>query len=104
MLLFISSDTHPNPGSVDHALSAPVKSPGETDLYNAPTVLSCSGLSPADFRKISPEHSWTCPVCPSTSQTFPSSSQIVSQSSSSNTHKTQKSYSLKINRQNIPPL
>ena len=30
--------------------------------------LSCSDLSPADFRKISPGHSWTCPMCPSSSQ------------------------------------
>ena len=40
MLLLISGDIHPNPGPIDPALSSPVKSPGETDQYNVPTVLS----------------------------------------------------------------
>ena len=40
MLLLISGDIHTNPGPIDPALSAPVKSPGETDRYNVPTVLS----------------------------------------------------------------
>ena len=40
MLLLISGDIHPNPGPIDPALSAPVESPGETDRYNVPTVLS----------------------------------------------------------------
>ena len=40
MLLLISGDIHPNPGSIDPALSAPVESPGETDQYNVPAVPS----------------------------------------------------------------
>ena len=40
MLLLISGDIHPNPGPTDPALSAPVESPGETNQYNVPTVLS----------------------------------------------------------------
>ena len=61
--------------------------------------LSCSGLSSADFQKISLGHSWTCPMCPFFSQTSPSSFQAISLSSSINTCKTQKSSSLKM----IPP-
>ena len=41
-------------------------------LFSLGTHLSCSGLSSADFRKISPGHSWTCPMCPSSSQPLPS--------------------------------
>ena len=39
MLLLVSGDIHPNPSPID-SLSAPVESPGETDRYNVPTVLS----------------------------------------------------------------
>ena len=77
MLLLISKDIHPNPGPID---PCPVCSRGVTwgnrsiqctgcSLW---VHLSCSGLSPADFRKISPGHSWTCPMCPSSSQPLPS--------------------------------
>ena len=40
MLLLISGDILPNPGPIDPARSAPVESPGETDQYNVPIVLS----------------------------------------------------------------
>ena len=58
--------------------------------------LSCSDLSPADFRKISPGHSSTCPMCPSSSQPpslshsnrLPSSTNIPNPPPSlTNTHK-----------------
>ena len=49
--------------------------------------LSCSGLSPADFRKIFSGHSWTCPF----SQTSISSFQTLFLFSFSNARKTQKS-------------
>ena len=39
MLLLISGDIHPNPYKTP-APSAPVESPGKTDRYNVPTVLS----------------------------------------------------------------
>ena len=46
--------------------------------------LSCSGLSPDDFCKISPGHSWTCPMCQSSSQP-PSLSHPNPATSSTNT-------------------
>ena len=59
------------------ALSAPVESPGEHKSVQCTNCslwvhLSCSGLSPAEFRKISPVHCWTCPMCPSSSKPPPS--------------------------------
>ena len=76
MLLLISGDIHPNPGPID-----PCSVCSRRVIWGNISVqctncslwvhLSCSGLSPADFRKISPGHSSTCPMCPS-SQPLPS--------------------------------
>ena len=77
MLLLISGDIHPNPGPID-----PCSVYSRRVTWGNRSVqctncslwvhLSCSGLSPTDFRKISPGHSWTCPMCPSSSQPLPS--------------------------------
>ena len=77
MLLLISGDIHPNPGPID---SCSVCSRRVTwgnravqcTNYSLWVHLPCSGLSPADFCKISPGHSWTCPMCSSSSQPLPS--------------------------------
>ena len=109
MLFLISGDIHPNLGPINpfsvcsHRVTWGNISVQCTNC-SLWVHLSCSGLSPADFRKISPGHSWTCPMCPSSSQPLPSlsppnpvsSSFSVSQSSHSpnlppsltNTHKT----------------
>ena len=73
MLLLISSDIHPNPGPIDpcsvcsHRVTWGNRSVRCTNC-SLWVHLSCSGLSPADLHKISPGHSWTCPMCPSSSQ------------------------------------
>ena len=77
MLLLISGDIHPNLGPID-----PCSVCSRRVTWGSRSIqctncslwvhLSCSGLSPADFRKISPGHSWTCPMCPSSSQPLPS--------------------------------
>ena len=77
MLLLISGDIHPNPGPIDpcSVCSRRVTWGNRSIQCTGCSLwvhLSCSGLSPADFRKISPGHSWTCPMCPSSSQPFPS--------------------------------
>ena len=77
MLLLISGDIHLNPGPID---SCSVCSRRVTWGNRSIQCTNCSlwvhlsysGLSPADFRKISPGHSWTCPMCPSFSQPLPS--------------------------------
>ena len=76
-MLLISGDIHPNPGPID-----PCSVCSRRVTWGNRSVqcincslwvhLSCSGLSPTDFRKISPGHSWTCPMCPSSSQPLPS--------------------------------
>ena len=58
MLLLISGDIHPNPCSVC----------SRRVTWGNRSVQCTNCLSPADFRKISPGHSWTCPTCPSSSQ------------------------------------
>ena len=73
MLLLISGDIHPNPGHIDpcSVCSRRVTWGNRSIQCTGCSLwvhLSCSGLSPADFRKISPGHSWTCPMCPSSSQ------------------------------------
>ena len=73
MLLLISGDIHPNPGPIDpcSVCSRRVTWGNRSIQCTGCSLwvhLSCSGLSPADFRKISPAHSWTCPMCPSSSQ------------------------------------
>ena len=73
MLLLISGDIHPNPGPIDpcSVCSRRVTWGNRSIQCTGCSLwvhLSCSGLSPADFRKISPGHSWTCPMCPSSSQ------------------------------------
>ena len=77
-MLLISGDIHPNPGPIDpcsvcsHRVTWGNRSIQCTGC-SLWVHLSCSGLSPADFRKISPGHSWTCPMCPSSSQPPPPS-------------------------------
>ena len=73
MLLLISGDIHPNPGPIDpcSVCSRRVTWGNRSIQCTGCSLwvhLSCSGLSPTDFRKISPGHSWTCPICPSSSQ------------------------------------
>ena len=73
MLLLISGDIHPNPGPIDPCSVCSCGVTGENRSIQCTNCslwvhLSCSGLSPADFHKISPGHSWTCPMCPSSSQ------------------------------------
>ena len=70
MLLLISGDIHPNPGPIDpcSVCSCRVTWGNRSIQCTGCSLwvhLSCSGLSPADFCKISPGHSWTCPMCPS---------------------------------------
>ena len=69
MLLFISGNIHPNPGSID---SCSICTHGVTWGYRSVQCVnhslwvhhSCTGLSFSEFQKISPGHSWTCPKCP----------------------------------------
>ena len=73
MLLLISGDIHPNPGPINpcSVCSRRVTWGNRSIQCTGCSLwvhLSCYGLSPADFRKISPGHSWTCPMCPSSSQ------------------------------------
>ena len=105
-MLLISGDIYPNPGPIDPCSvcscwvtwgNKSVQCPNCVHFW---VYLSCFGLSRADFQKIFAGYCWTCPMCSSFSQTSPSSSQTVSLSSSSNTHKTQKSSS-KMNPQSI---
>ena len=77
MLLLISGDIHPNPGRIDPcSVCSRRVTWGNRSIQctncSLCVHLSCSGLSPADFRKISPGHSWTCPMFPSSSQPLPS--------------------------------
>ena len=78
MLLLISGDIHPNPGPIDPCSVCSRRVTWGNRSIQCTNCslwvhLSCSGLSPADFRKISPGHSWTCPMCPSfSSQPLPS--------------------------------
>ena len=77
MLLLISGDIHPNPGP-----PGPCSVCSRRVIWKNRSVqcancslcvhLSCSGLSPAVFRKNSPGHSWTCPMSPYSTQTLPS--------------------------------
>ena len=81
ILLLISSDIHPNPGPIDpcSVCSRRVTWGNRSIQCTGCSLwvhLSCSGLSLADFRKISPGHSWTCPMCPSSSQPPPPPSHI----------------------------
>ena len=78
MLLLISGVIHPNPGPIDpcSVCSRRVTWGNRSIQCTGCSLwvhLSCSGLSSADFRKISPGHSWTCRMCPSSSsQPLPS--------------------------------
>ena len=78
MLLLISGDIHPNPGPIDPCFVCSrrvtwVNRSIQCTNFSLWVHLSCSGLSPADFRKIFPGHFWTCPMCPSSSsQPLPS--------------------------------
>ena len=77
MLLLISGDIHPNPGPIDPCSVCSCRVIWGNRLVQCTNCslwvhFSCSGLSPADFYKISLGHSWTCPMCPSSSQPLPS--------------------------------
>ena len=76
-LLLISGDIHPNPGPIDPCSVCSRRVTWGNRSIQCTNCsfwvhLSCSGLSPFDFRKISPGHSWTFPMCPSSSQPLPS--------------------------------
>ena len=73
MLLLISSDIRPNPGPIDPCSVCSRRVTWGNRSVQCTNCflwahLSCSGLSPANFRKISLGHSWTCPMCLSSSQ------------------------------------
>ena len=100
LILLISSDIHRNPGPIDPCSVCSRRVTWGNRSVQCTNCflwvhLSCSGLSPADFRKISPGHSWTCPMCPSSSQPSlshpnpipPSTNTPKPPSSSTNTHK-----------------
>ena len=77
MLLLISGNIHPNPGPIDPCSVCSRRVTWGNRSIQCTNCslwvhLSCSGLSPTDFCKISPGHSWTCPMCPSSSQPPPS--------------------------------
>ena len=77
MLLLISGDIHPNPGPIDPCFVCSRRVTWGNRSIQCTNCslcvhLSCSGLSAADFRKISPGHSWTCPMCLLSSQPLPS--------------------------------
>ena len=82
MLLLISGDIHPNPGPIDPCSVCSRRVTWGNRSVQCTNCslwvhLPCSGLSPTDFRKISPGHSWTCPMCPSSSQPLPSLSHLI---------------------------
>ena len=119
MLLLISSDIHPNPGPIDPCSVCSHRVTWENRLVQCTNCslwvhLSCSGLSPADFCKISPGHSWTCPMCPFPSQPLPSLSHPNPVSSSihtpnpqpslTNTHKTISSKTNPPKNNHTPPI
>ena len=63
MLLLISGDIHPNPGPIDPCSVCSRRVTWGNRSVQCTNCslwvhLSCSGLSPTDFRKISPGHSW----------------------------------------------
>ena len=73
-LLLISGDIHPNPGPIDPCSVCSRRVTWGNRSIQCTNCslwvhLSCSGFSPSDFCKISPQHFWTCPICPSSSQT-----------------------------------
>ena len=74
-LILISGDIHPGPIDPCSVCSRRVTWRNRSIQCTNCSLwvhLSCSGLSPADFCKISPGYSWTCPMCPSSSQPLPS--------------------------------
>ena len=76
-MLFISGDIHPNPGPIEPCSVCSCRVTWGNRSVQCTNCslwvhLSCSGLSPADFHKISLGHSWTCSMCPSSSQPLPS--------------------------------
>ena len=69
MLLLICGNIYPNPGPIDpySVCSRRVTWGNRSVQYTNCSLwvhFSCSGLSPTDFRKISPGHSWSFPMCP----------------------------------------
>ena len=78
ILMLISGDIHPNPGPIDPCSVCSCRVTWGNTLVRCTNCslwvhLSCSGLSPTDFRKIFLGHSWTCPMCPFSSQLPPPS-------------------------------
>ena len=89
LMLLISGDIHPNPGPIDPCSVCSRRVTWKNRSVKCTNCslwvhFSCSGLSPADFRKISPRHFWTCPMCPPSSQ--PLSSLLHTNSVSSSIH------------------
>ena len=89
---FISSDIHLNPGPIDPCSVCSHRVTWGNRLVQCTNCslwvhLSCSRLSPADFCGISLGHSWTCPMCPSSSRTSPFHSQHIIVFPFTNTHK-----------------
>ena len=87
VLLLISGDIHPNLGPIDPCSVCSRRVTWGNRSVQCTNCslwvhLSCSGLSPANFHKISAGHSWTCPMCPSSSQPLPSLSHPNTVSSS----------------------
>ena len=81
MLFLISGDIHPNPGPINpcSVCSSRVTWGNRSVQCTNCSLwvhLSSSGLSPAEFRKISPGYSWTCPTYLSSSQPLPSLSHL----------------------------
>ena len=108
MLLLISGDIHPNLGPIDlcffcsRRVTWGNRSVQCTNCYLW-VHLSCSGLSPTDFRKISPGNSWTSQMCPSSSHNpyllhpNPVPSSVNTPNPPSSFTNIQKNISLKIN-------
>ena len=72
LMLLISGDIHPNPGPIDPcSVCSRRVTWGNRSVQCTKCSLwvhfFCFGLFPTNFRKISPGHSWTCPMCSSSS-------------------------------------
>ena len=93
ILFLIGGDIHPDPGPLDPCSVCSRRVTWGNRSVQCTNCslwlhLSYSVLYPADFRKISQGHSWTCPMCPSSSQPPSSLSHPKPVSSSTNTPKT----------------
>ena len=77
MLLLIRGDIHPNPGPTDPCSVCSRRVTWKNRSVQCINCFlwvpfSCSGLSHAEFCKISPGHTWNSPMYPSSSQPPPS--------------------------------